>query len=315
MLHYKDLNKLIFEDYPRNATSFVALTWYVWPAPISKLQDMPFDSTVIYGLFKENKKRILHDKLLSLNSESLQILYPDLACHSKCYIWYEWPTPIKWFIWSANFSSNWLYNDYRESLYEVSDEQLSTFKEYINVVKNTTIVCNQYSFSEPSVIASYWMYDDTFCEMALYDTRTWETQITAWLNWGMNSGVWNNHTRPDDAYIPIKTEYVKKYPKLFQKKQPKIEWRKRQNEVIEIIWDDWVIMQWLLEWSQPIEWIIFPKQISSSPNKNDLWLYIRNRIWLSSWDRVLKHHLEEYWRTNIKISLIEEWVYLFDFSV
>jgi hypothetical protein len=151
--------------------------------------------------------------------------------------------------------------------------------------------------------------------MPLYDTRTWETQNTAGLNWWMNSWEWNNHTTPNDAYIPIKKDHIRLYPHLFQAKQPKIETRKRQNETIEIIWDDWTTMQWLLEWNQKENDIEYPKQISTSPNKNELGIYIRDRIWVWHWERVLKSHLISYWRCDITVSLIEEGVYYFDFSI
>jgi hypothetical protein len=53
----------------------------------------------------------------------------------------------------------------------------------------------------------------------------------------------------------------------------------RNNDSVEIIWDDGLIMEGLLEGSQPINEIIYPKkQISSFPVKAELGIYIRNRI-------------------------------------
>ena len=57
MLHYKKLDSLFFDSFPNQTTDFWALTGFVGPDPISKLGSLPFNSKVIYGLFKENQKK------------------------------------------------------------------------------------------------------------------------------------------------------------------------------------------------------------------------------------------------------------------
>lgn len=89
----------------------------------------------------------------------------------------------------------------------------------------------------------------------------------------------------------------------------------RHNDSIEIIWDDGITMEGLLEGSQPIDDVVYPKQISSFPVKAELGEYIRNRIGVPSGQPVRKHHLERYGRSDIAISLISDGVYQFDFSV
>src|SRR5258706_9574044 len=110
MLHYKNLYKLFFESFPNQATDFIALSGFVGPEPIRNLGNLPFRSKIIYGLQKENQKLLLHQQLVGLHNNNRKIYYPDIACHSKCYLWLQGQTPIKGLIGSANFSSNGLQN-------------------------------------------------------------------------------------------------------------------------------------------------------------------------------------------------------------
>jgi hypothetical protein len=89
----------------------------------------------------------------------------------------------------------------------------------------------------------------------------------------------------------------------------------RHNDSIEIIWDDGLTMEGLLEGSQPVEGVIYPKQISSFPIKAELGEYIRTRIGVPLGQPVRRHHLERYGRTDIEVSLLGDGVYKFDFSV
>lgn len=74
-------------------------------------------------------------------------------------------------------------------------------------------------------------------------------------------------------------------------------------------------MEGLLEGSQTINGITYPKQISSFPTKADLGAYLRNRLGVPLGQPVRKHHLESYGRLDVEISLLGDGVYSFDFSV
>lgn len=312
MLHYKNLNKLFFESVPQQATDFIALSGFLGPDPIKKLGELPFKSTIIYGLQKENQKFLLHQQLVGLHNENRKIFYPDIACHSKCYLWLNGNTPIKGLIGSANFSSNGLFNDYRETLLEVDENQLYVMKGYIEIILNSAKECNTVELTESEKIEE--TYDKTVCEMILYDPRTGQTHNGHGLNWGFA----NANVRPNDACIPIRMEHIRKYPKLFPALQPDPESRKGTlKEVIEFVWDDGVVMQGRLEGSQPLpnSDIKFPKQIASFPHKDELGIYIRERLNIPLGQRVLREDLVKYGRDTISVSIIEEGVYYLDFSV
>ena len=279
MLHYKNLYKLFFESVPQQATDFIALSGFLGPDPIKKLEELPIKSTIIYGLQKENQKFLLHQQLIGLHNENRRIFYPDIACHSKCYLWLNGNTPLKGLIGSANFSSNGLYNDYRETLLEVDENQLYVMKGYIEIILNSAKECNTVEVDEKEEVEGD--YNKEICEMVLYDPRTGQTQNGHGLNWGFADA----NVRPNDACIPIRMEHIRKYPKLFPALQPDPENRKGTlKEVIEFVWDDGVIMQGRLEGSQPLpnSDIKFPKQLASFPHRRTRYLYSRKNGY-SSW--------------------------------
>jgi len=312
MLHYKNLNKLFFESVPQQATDFIALSGFLGPDPIKKLEELPFKSTIIYGLQKENQKFLLHQQLLGLHNDNRKIYYPDIACHSKCYLWLNGNTPIKGLIGSANFSSNGLYNDYRETLLEVDENQLYVMKGYIEIILNSARECNTVVVEEKDEVEV--AYNREICEMILYDPRTGQTHNGHGLNWGLADA----NVRPNDACIPIRMEHIRKYPKLFPPLQPNPETRKGTlKEVVEYVWDDGIVMQGRLEGSQPLpnSDLKFPKQLASFPHKDEFGIYIRERLNIPLGQRILREDLIRYGRDTISFSLIEEGVYYLDFSV
>ena len=312
MLHYKNLHKLFFESFPNQATNFIALSGFVGPEPIRNLGNLPFSSKIIYGLQKENQKSLLHQQLVGLHNNDCKIYYPDIACHSKCYLWLKGQTPIKGLIGSANFSSNGLRNDYRETLLEVDDNQLYVLKGYIEIILNSAKECDTVEVVEAAELSQD--YDKEICDMILYDPQTGQTQNGHGLNWGFA----NANVRPNDACIPIRMEHVRKYPKLFPPLQPNPEIRKGTlKEVIEFVWDDGLVMQGRLEGSQPLpnSDLKFPKQIASFPHKDEFGIYIRERLGIPLGQKILREDLMNYGRDTISVSLIQEGVYHFDFSV
>ncbi len=73
-------------------------------------------------------------------------------------------------------------------------------------------------------------------------------------------------------------------------------------------------MEGLLEGTYTMGGIVYPKQISSFPEKDILGKYIRKRLSLPEGARVTKADLERYGRTHVDVSLQSEGVYYFNFS-
>lgn len=317
MLYTENLEELIFHRHEiLNADELVVLSGYLGPRPVERLQELPFNSRVIYGMYgAEGIKPSLHNSLIGIqnNIENLNIYYSQLPVHSKCYVWRRRGEIIHALIGSANFSINGLTTPFREVLAETTFDTFAPLNTYISHVLNNSISCLEVGMAR--VVERDLRLD--VCTVTLLG-KDGEVQNAAGLNWGQNP---TNHTTPNDAYIAIRTSHIRDYPNLFQPKQlnPMATDARgrmsRHNDSIEIIWDDGLIMEGLLEGSQPINEIIYPKQISSFPVKAELGIYIRNRIGVPLGQPVRRHHLETYGRTDIDISLLGDGVYQFDFSV
>ncbi len=317
MLYTQDLEELIFHRHQlHEADELIVLSGYLGPRPVARLEELPFNSTVIYGMYgSEGIRPSLHNSLTNIQGEvdNLNIFYSNLPVHSKCYVWRRRGNIIHALIGSANFSINGLTTPFREVLAETTFDTFRPLNDYISHILNNSISCLEVGMER--VVEEHEEFD--YCLMTLLG-KNGEVQNAAGLNWGQNP---NNHTTPNDAYIALRTSHIRDFPNLFPPKQMnplKIDSRgrmQRHNDSIEIIWDDGWTMEGLLEGSQPVNDIIYPKQISSFPVKAELGEYIRNRIGVPLGQPVRRHHLERYGRTDIEVSLLGDGVYKFDFSV
>lgn len=142
------------------------------------------------------------------------------------------------------------------------------------------------------------------CNMELFDPRTNEVQRATGLNWGHGNG----NVKLNDSCIPIRTNHLDSHPELFPPKQ-------ENNKTIELIWDDGTVMTGLLEGSYNKKGVKYPKQIASSPKKEDLGIYLRRRLGVALGEKITMAVLKKYGRNNIGVSLISEGVYYMDFSI
>ncbi len=328
MLFYQDLEEIIFSRHQIiDADELIVISGYVGPNPVKRLENLPLKSTVIYGMYgADGIGERLNNSLVSLN-DSLQntdIIYSTIPVHSKCYIWKK-DTKIKHvLIGSANFSRNGLNTPFREVLAETTADTYNTLNIYLNNILENCIDCHKAKTKTTSLYArdtlgqqNQDVLDLNYCEMTLLDPRTGDVPNASGINWGQGEVA---HTNKNDAYIAIRTSHIKNYPLLFPEKQefPSREdprGRKRNNDSIEIIWDDGTTMEGLLEGSVTIDGKIYPKQISSFPNKKILGQYIRKRIGVEDEKKIDKSDLQRYGRDNIIVSLQGEGIYYFDFSV
>ncbi|CUO39944.1 restriction endonuclease PLD domain-containing protein [Clostridium paraputrificum] len=123
----------------------------------------------------------------------------------------------------------------------------------------------------------------------------------AGLNWGYSNG----HVCENDAYIPIKANVIRSNLTLFN---PITE-----NNIIYVTWDDGTEMTCLLEGSQIINSVTYPKQISSYNDKSILGVYLRERLGVFHSPIVLED-LISYGRTDISVTKTSNTHYFFNFS-
>ena len=319
MLYTENLEELVFNRHQLFETDeLIVLSGYLGPHPVSRLNSLPFPSKVIYGMYgSEGIKPALHSFLKNIQENtppSLNIFYSQIPVHSKCYVWRRNGRIVHALVGSANFSTNGLTTPFREILAETTFDTFEPLNNYITHVLNRSISCLE-GMANSNV--SIQIIQPNRCLLSLVGSDG-ETQNAAGLNWGQNP---KNHTNPNDAYIPIRIQDIKNFPALFPPKQltPSDNDGRgrahRHNDSIDIIWDDGKTMQGLLEGSQEIEGHVYPKQISSFPNKSELGVYMRNRLNVPLGQPVRKHHLDIYGREDIEISQLGDRVYSFNFKV
>ena len=316
-LYYRNLFEHFFQRYPNDATGFLAISGYLGPDPIRKLHSLPFPSQVIYGLQRETPNAALHNQLVKESTGKVTIYYPEVPSHAKCYLWMCGDRPLRGLVGSANFSTNGLTNDFRETLIEVERPDLHSVLGYYNLLLEKSSVCTEVSVT---VSPNDTVEQREYCDMVLYDPRTGEVQESSGLNWGFAS----ENVAPNDAYIAIRVNHIRSCPNLFQPifYNPEAGHRSRNEyERVELIWDDGVVMPALFEGTQPIDGKTYPKQICSLPSKSILGEYLRDRIGVPHAKDVTKRDqlisrqdLEKYGRNSIRLSLIQPGVYFADFS-
>lgn len=319
MLYTENLEEIIFHRHQiYNSDELVVISGYLGPKPVARLEELPFNSRVIYGMYgAEGIKPSLHGSLLEIQNsvQNLNIFYSNIPVHSKCYVWRRNGEIIHALIGSANFSVNGLTTPFREVLAETTFDTFRPLNDYISHIFNNSISCLEVNIVD--VKHANIRIGGDICSVSLLG-KEGEVQNFAGLNWGQNP---KNHTTPNDAYIAIRSSHIRDYPHIFPPKQLNPLHQnsrgrvQRHNDSIEIIWDDGITMEGLLEGSQPIEGVVYPKQISSFPVKAELGEYIRNRIGVPNGQPVRRHHLEAYGRLDIAISLISDGIYQFDFSI
>ena len=135
--------------------------------------------------------------------------------------------------------------------------------------------------------------------LELYSVRDGIVQAQAGLNWGLADA----HVNCEDAYIALTTSFFRNNPNFFP----------AQGSIINVIWDDGTKMQCLLEGTQRIGGIVYPKQLSSYNDKSIIGHYIRRRIGVSPNKQIDMQDLVNYGRNYIDASY-NNGVYYFDFS-
>ena len=326
MLFYENLEELVFNRHEMfDVDELVVLSGYVGPQPVSRLDSLPFPTVVIYGMYgSDSISEKLHTNLnrLSNLSNSTSIRYSQLPVHSKCYVWRKNKKIVTALLGSANFSVNGLSNPYREVLAEPKCGTFEQLNKYLEIVLEHCIDCtdNNIKFKKTNTMITQTTvaYDENpdVCIANLLDKKN-KVPEKSGLNWGLSTA----HTTSGDAYIRISKEDLKRKPLLFPPKQLKeiqiVKGGKksRQNNAVEFIWDDGTVMEGVLEGTQEIEGIPYPKQICSSPQKKILGMYLRDRLGVDIDHLITKDDLTEYGRTTIDISLQAEGIYYMDFSV
>ena len=314
-----------------SSNNIIIVSGYVGYQTIKMLCEQCSDVhiTVVYGMYgSERISQPLHLALMEVQRQysNITILYSTIPVHSKIYTWNCDAKIEKALVGSANFSISGMMNDYKEILSDVEQDTYSTLKEYCDYVLSKAISCNDAEVKFQKVFKASGhsklvqpLLAKNVCRATLLD-RNGMVSKKSGLNWGLSNG----HVSEGDAYIRITSNYIKLFPSLFPPKKyvgmdnPLSNGKKnRENDEVELIWDDGEKMIGLLEGQQTktINGLVYPKQLSTSPSKSILGKYLRKRLGVDLNHTITKRDLLRYGRTSIDISLVGEGIYYLDFSV
>ncbi|MCM1229117.1 MAG: NgoFVII family restriction endonuclease [Ruminococcus flavefaciens] len=138
--------------------------------------------------------------------------------------------------------------------------------------------------------------------LELYSVRDGEVPKHSGLNWCFA----NAHVKPEDAYIALTIPFFKNNPDFF----PKV------GSIINVKWDDGVEMHCLLEATQTINGIVYPKQLSTYNEKSELGHYLRQRLGVNASHVITLNDLNNYGRNYIDVICITKHRdYYFDFHI
>lgn len=334
----KNLQDLVFKRHEANgADELLIITGYIGLSPFEELNTLPINCRVIYGMYgSDSIGEKLHKKLNKIQSSShnTEIYYSKASIHAKCYLWAKDGLVIDALVGSANFSHNGLATHNREVLVEADPQVFLDLNEYFENILCNSIACDSHLVvikpKLKQVTPSGTLVE---CRLSFLSKSTNDVPEASGLNWGMNSKQvgGKSNTSIGDAEIRISEDILVSFPSLFPpklaipSKTSKTGALTRQNEEIEMLWDDGVIMKGLLEQNHErikfyrenpeMKGLLYPKAICSSGKKSTLGLYIRNRLGVTDTELITKKHLTDYGRTDVTVSLLAEGVYEMDFSV
>lgn len=326
----QDLQNLIFKRHEQNgADELLIITGYIGPSPFRELNSLPVKCRVIYGMYgSDSIGERLHKTLNEFQSSShnTELHYSKAGIHAKCYLWAKDGLVIDALVGSANFSRNGLATPNREVLVEADPEVFSQLNEYFENILSNSIACDSdlvvIKTKQKQVVSSR---NSTECHLSFLSRIKGVLMVpeASGINWGANSkkAGGTSNTSIGDAEIRITKEAITNFPNLFPPKLGTPSKRAssgkltRQNDEVELIWDDGVVMKGLLEQNNNMNGLLYPKAICSSERKSHLGLYLRGRLGVSDTEVITLKHLTDYGRTDVTVSLLAEGVYEMDFSI
>ena len=220
------------------------------------------------------------------------------SVHAKVYVWSRRDHPLVAFAGSANYTHSGFRRGNRiEAMSQVSAESAYAFcrkirrqsqlclmesmEDVIQVHKPTTPLRS--SIEVPRV--------GDRVRLTLLDQKTGQTPPRSGLNWGQRPG-----REPNQAYIPIPARIYKTgfFPPI--------------GERFIVQTDDGETLEFVRAQQSG-------KALHTPDSNSRIGLYFRSRLRVKSGAFVTKSHLDQYGRTNLELTKIDEETYFLDFSV
>ncbi|HJA66507.1 hypothetical protein B5F07_02420 [Lachnoclostridium sp. An169] len=321
-------------DLASRSDEVIVISGYIGPGAVSDLALVCPHTTVVYGMYgKDGISDFMHKSVCELTRSMphLRILYSQNAVHAKIYVFKKDRSVFCVLTGSANLSERGLSAPANaEILTVLAPDYYADASAYLRTVLTDCIECSSLP-SAPVRTPAYRRVSaysaritnplTVLMPLFLTDTRRKKyVPEHSGLNWGNQAG----HSRKSGAmesYIPISARHIDSYPMLFPPKQlvrlTSGGKSTRENDPIEIIWDDGHIMKAIFSGNGVIRNSrLYPKQLTSNDGGGaELGGYIRTRMGLDERQLITYADLQQYGRDTIQLTLIQEGVYAADFSV
>ncbi|HCJ75235.1 MAG TPA: hypothetical protein DHV88_02175 [Roseburia sp.] len=348
-----DLKKKVLEN-TKESDQVIIITGYFSPDMIDEIAQIGIPFVYYYGMYGMDKiAKPVYDKLVSINNNyrnlNLKFVHTQRV-HTKCYLFYKNNKLVNALVGSANCSINGLCSiENSEMLIELNEEELKSnaylleLDEYAKEIEKIAI-----DISDPMIIPKTIKKLKTHKKkskekvpdsgnplsaiMPLYQVDKKgkkKTYKAGGPNWGNQNG--NVATKQDamEAYIPILTEHLDKYPLLFQPYPAnrlttggKVT---RKSDPVTVIWDDGEMMTMTFQGSQraypskenPL--MVYPKQLSYGDDSTRrggavLGKYLRKRMNVDPFHVITITDLKKYGRDYILLTYVSPGLYTADFS-
>lgn len=255
---------------------------------------------LVFGMAKNNGVEMATHKGFmkiqkSVDSFRCHYSYKDTPIHAKVYTWCKGEKPLLCYTGSANYTNNGFRSNLQREVMTQTDAKAGLKFFYDSY--DDTVNC----VDEPIVQARIALYESDkprknkktkleTVELTLLDSRTGDTHERAGLNWGQRKG-----RDRDQAYIPVPSQIAKSpfFP-------PK-------DEYFTVLTDSG--FSFTAKVAQDGR-----KAIHSSDSNAIIGRYFRERLGVRSEQYVTRRHLENYGRTTVTFTKIDDETYMMDFS-
>src|SRR5699024_2989441 len=157
-------------------------------------------TTVVGGMYNYgiNPKLLAALNIAKDNNPNMELKFSDIEVHSKLYIWRKDKKSLSALVGSANFSSNGLHSDLRETLVLANRGSFPQMANYLNTISSHLV-------DEPPVLAKNEVLDfsthtriniddleiSNSIELPLYAERSNGDRLVfskSGINWGLSKG-------------------------------------------------------------------------------------------------------------------------------
>ena len=301
----KDLfNKVLIDpakipgvDRLRIVSGFATASMADWHMRCLRKIDRPVRIELIIGMTqREGIAKVQHLELRNLVKTlpygmkfSCRYVVSGPDVHAKTFCWFSEDKPVAAFLGSANYTLTGFGKHQVEAVAVADSKKIEQFQDM--VLSRTADCFDKHIEREVNLTDISAGGRGESITLSLLDKRTNETHTTAGINWGQRP----ERERKNEAYISIPANIGRSgfFPE--------------RKERFTVLTDDGDIFMMVRAQANG-------KALHTTDDNAELGEYLRKRMGVTSGDYVTRQHLDNYGRTDVTFTKIENETYLMDFS-